>query len=63
MNDNCDFGCDDHAKAHAHKTHPDRNMGHEALPDHKRGVAGPAHHTKGSMPSQLNPDHGPHGHK
>lgn len=53
--------CDDHCDAFAPQMHPEgMKKGGESLPDHKRAVGHPAHHTKGKMPSQLNPDHGPH---
>lgn len=55
------FGCDDHCTAHAPKVHPDHGKPNNKMnADHQRSVGHPAHHTKGSMPSQLNPDHGPH---
>jgi len=56
-----DFDCDDHAVAHAPKVHPEHNSkGNKHLHEHERGAAHPQTHTKGMMPSQLNPDHGPH---
>src|ERR1043166_9658780 len=56
-----DFGCKDHHEEFAPHVHMDgghHNNTH--LHDHQRGAGHPAHHTKGKMPSQLNPDHGPH---
>lgn len=59
-----DFDCDDHADMVPHIPHPDGQGKHNKhLHDHQRGVGHPAHHTKGKMPAQLNPDHGPHHHK
>jgi len=55
--------CDDHCDTFAPRKHPDAKAhGHEStLPDnHKRGVGHPAHHSRGKLPSQLQPDHGPH---
>lgn len=53
--------CEDHSSAFAPRMHPEGNRkGGEHLPDHKRGVGAPAMHTKGKMPSQLQPDHGVH---
>lgn len=53
--------CDDHSSAFSPKVHADGTKNDSKhIPDHKRGVGHPAHHTKGKMPSQLNPDHGPH---
>lgn len=58
------FGCEDHAEAHAFHEHPDgKHKNVNMMADHERGVGHPAHHSKGKMPSQLNPDHGPHHHK
>lgn len=59
-----DFDCCDHAeqfKFHKHPDHGKKVTGH--LADHERAAGAPGHHTDGSMPSQLNPDHGPHHHK
>lgn len=59
-----DFGCEDHAEAHPFHEHPDgKHKNDKHMADHERGAGHPAHHTKGKMPSQLNPDHGPHGFK
>ena len=56
------FGCEQHEDMAEHHEHMDRHMTHEApMHDHERGAGHPAHHTKGKLPSQLNPDHGPHG--
>lgn len=53
--------CEDHGTKFAGKKHPDHaKPTHVTIPDHKRSAGGPAGHTKGKMPSQLNPDHGPH---
>lgn len=55
------FGCDDHEDMTPHHKHMDAGKSHESpLHDHERGAGHPAHHSKGKMPSQLNPDHGPH---
>lgn len=61
MNDTCDA----HHSTFAGRPHPDynhkeANMGYSPLPEHKRGAGHPAKHSSGKMPSQLNPDHGPH---
>lgn len=58
-----DFGCSDHSNyAGGHHVHPDagRKEGYTPLPEHRRGVGHPAKHSKGKLPSQLNPDHGTH---
>ena len=56
-----DDECPMHHEAFAPKVHADgTKFDGKHLHDHKRGVGHPAHHTKGKMPSQLNPDHGPH---
>lgn len=52
--------CEDHCSKFAGKMHPDAKHVPSHVPDHKRGAAPPAHHTKGKMKAQLNPDHGPH---
>jgi len=57
--------CEDHHKTFAGKTHGDRahlpGKGEAGwLPDHKRTSGPPGHHTKGKLPSQLNPNHGKH---
>lgn len=62
-----DGECDHHHVTFSPRKHPDHghkepNRGYSPLPPHKRGAAPPAHHTKGKLPSQLNPDHGPHDH-
>lgn len=56
-----DMTCDDHCDQFKPRVHPEGNRkGGESVGDHMRGVGHPAHHSKGKMPSQLNPDHGPH---
>lgn len=62
----CDFGCDDHAAMAAHVPHPD-GSGHgdkhnKHLHEGMRAAMHPQHHSKGKMPAQMNPDHGPHHH-
>jgi hypothetical protein len=53
--------CDDHHKTFAGKKHPDgKHNDGKHLHDHQRAVGHPAMHTKGKLPSQLNPDMGPH---
>ena len=54
--------CDEHHTVFAPRVHPEgMRKGGESMPDNsKRGVGHPAHHTKGHLPSQLNPDHGSH---
>ncbi len=42
--------------------HPDLKKGGAHLEDHERGIGMPVQHTKGMMPAQAAPDHGPHGH-
>lgn len=58
---NCDE-CESHGSKFGGLKHMDgmHDPGMGYAPDHKRGVGAPAHHTKGKMPAQLNPDHGPH---
>lgn len=54
--------CDDHSNAFSPKKHPDAGMKtHKVTKDHKRAAIHPQHHTKGQLPSQMNPDHGPRG--
>lgn len=56
-----DDKCDAHHEAFAPKMHPEHmSKGDKHLMEHQRGAAHPAKHTKGRMPSQLQPDHGPH---
>lgn len=55
-----DNDCEDHHSKFAGKAHPDRSHVPSNMPEHKRGAAHPAHHSKGKMPAQLQPDHGPH---
>lgn len=43
--------------------HPDRHMSHKPMHDDERGAPGPVHHSKGHMPAQANPRHGPHHHR
>lgn len=63
MKDDC-FDCEQHHDKFAPRQHPDgKHNNSKHLADHERGVGAPGHHTSGSMPSQLNPDHGPHHHK
>lgn len=53
--------CDDHHTVFAPKKHPEfGSKGDKHLRETERGAAHPQHHTKGQMPSQLQPDHGPH---
>lgn len=53
--------CDDHHSKFAPKKHPDAGKPHNnPVGDHQRSIGHPANHTPGKMPSQLNPDHGPH---
>lgn len=53
--------CDDHHEMFAPKMHSEGTKNDSKhLHDHQRGVGHPAKHTKGKMPSQLQPDHGPH---
>lgn len=53
--------CEDHSTKFMGRKHPDgKNKGDRTNPDHMRGVGHPAMHTKGKLPSQLNPDHGMH---
>lgn len=53
--------CDDHHKAFAPKMHPDgKHKNNKEMMEHQRGAAHPAKHTPGKLPSQLQPDHGPH---
>lgn len=59
--------CMDHHAAFAPRKHPDYgwgepNRGYSPMHDHHRGAGHPAHHSKGKLPAQLNPDHGPHDH-
>ena len=59
MNDTCDA----HHSTFAGKKHPDfghKEKGYNVMPEPKRGAGHPAKHSAGKMPSQLNPDHGPH---
>lgn len=60
-----DDTCDAHHKVFKGKRHPDFGHGQspsygDMLPEHKRGAGHPAKHSSGKLPSQLNPDHGPH---
>lgn len=60
-----DDSCEDHSTKFAglkHMDHPDHSKadGKHLHGDHERAAAHPAHHSKGMMPSQLNPEHGPH---
>lgn len=55
-----DDNCMDHASKFAPKVHPDRGTKGGELGEGQRAAGHPAHHTKGKMRSQLNPDHGPH---
>lgn len=60
MTDDC-FGCEDHATTHKPKKHPEfGSKGDKMVGDHQRGAGHPKNHTAGQMPSQLQPDHGPH---
>ena len=54
--------CEDHHEKFRGKVHKDRkhNPGMGYAPDHKRGVMHPQMHSRGKMPAQINPDHGPH---
>lgn len=38
--------------------HPDDGTWHEPMGDHERSA--PIHHSKGKLPAQAHPDHGPH---
>ena len=60
MKDEC-FDCDQHHEAFSPKMHPEfGSKGNKHLHDEARAAKHPKHHTKGMMPSQMNPDHGPH---
>ena len=60
------FGVEPYAQAHPSTgVHPDHasHLGMAgAMEDHERGAPPAHHHTKGHMPAQAAPDHGPHGH-
>jgi len=53
--------CDDHHTKFAPKVHPDakKDTG-KHLHEGARAAGHPAKHSSGKMPSQLQPDHGPH---
>lgn len=61
MKDPC-YECDDHHTKFAPKVHPDAksDTGKHLHADHQRAAGHPAKHSAGKMPSQLQPDHGPH---
>ena len=54
------FGVKSYDSMHGAPENEDRGMGHEAMDDGERGIGMPIHHTKGHMPAQAAPDHGPH---
>jgi hypothetical protein len=60
------FGAEPFHEAQGHMgMHPDhaaRTGQKGAMEDHERGAPPAVHHTKGMMPAQAAPDHGPHGH-
>lgn len=54
--------CEDHGSKFGGRKHPDANRKRDLpMVEPKRGAGHPAHHTKGKMPSQLAPNHGPLG--
>jgi len=57
-----DFGCKSIESMSAGQ-HPDHAMGtgeKPAMKDGERGIGGGIQHTKGMMPAQAAPNHGPH---
>jgi hypothetical protein len=57
------FGVEDFGGMNGGKTHPDRMAGtgmKGAMSEADRGAPPAVHHTKGMMPAQAAPDHGPH---
>jgi hypothetical protein len=58
------FGVQSYEEEHGGMgTHPDAKAGtgaKGAMEDHERGIGHPIHHTKGHLPAQAAPGHGPH---
>lgn len=57
------FGVKSYESMHGGAMHPDQGMSHAPMDDGSRGIGGAIHHTKGHLPAQAAPNHGPTHHK